>query len=84
MIRINIVKYIATILTITGLILFSIVFLLSCTAGVNIEEANKVLTSFIIKWPAGFDYQCGSRYEIQDVKIKALDQVEELYKWNQI
>lgn len=54
---------------------------MSCTAGVNVGEANKVLTSFNIRWPSGFTYTCGSK-EQMSINIVAYDQNGEPFTWS--
>ena len=63
------------------LIAASLVLFFSCTAGVNVGEANKVLTSFSIKFPDGFDYTCRSNEPIE-VVISALDQDGNIFSWS--
>ncbi len=60
------------------LVIASLPFLFSCTSAVDIGEANKVLTSFSIVWPAGFENKCITGVPIQ-VTINALDQFNEVF-----
>jgi len=62
-------------------LLASIVGFITCTAGVNVGEANKVLTSFSIQWPEVFDNTCKSN-EPLSVVINALDQDGNVFNWS--
>ena len=35
----------------------TLLFIVSCSEGVNTEEANKILTSFSLEFPEGFYYK---------------------------
>mgnify|MGYP000377267383 CR=1 FL=1 len=59
----------------------SITGFLSCSAGVNVGEANKVLTSFGIQWPEGFDNTCASGESI-NVTVLAFDQNGDMFNWD--
>ena len=59
----------------------SIMFLLSCTAGVDLPGLNTILTSFTIEWPVSFDNTCNSAEAIE-VIINAIDQNGELLNWS--
>jgi len=74
----KIVKYGILIVTIFTIIAVSLITLFSCGAGVDISEADKVLNSFSLTWPEGFDYTCLSNEPI-NVVIKALYQKGELF-----
>ena len=58
----------------------SLFCLVGCSGGVNIEEADRVLTSLDLSWPAGFDNTCLSSEPVI-VTIRALDQNGELFDW---
>ena len=51
----------------------SCVLMFSCTAGVNIGEADKILESFDIEWPAGLNDTCDMDSQIW-ITISACDQ----------
>ena len=55
-------------------------FLFSCAGGVDIGGADKVLTSFIIIWPEGFNRVCFPGTPVS-VTINALDQNGDLLSW---
>ena len=61
----------------------TLLFIVSCSEGVNTEEANKILTSFSLEFPEGFYYKCFTQVPIK-VTIRALDQNGEEFKWNGI
>jgi len=61
-------------------LLASLVGLITCTAGVSLSEANKVLTSFSIQWPEGFDNRGVTQVPIT-ITIYALDQNGEKFSW---
>jgi len=67
--------YYCALATVTVVLLF---LLLSCGAGVDIGEANKVLTSFQIVWPGDFTNTCLSGVPVT-VTINALDQNGEVF-----
>jgi len=62
------------------LIMGSIIAFVTCSSGVNVGEAKKVLTSFSLKWPAGFDYTCASNEPVT-VVFSAHDQDGEVFNW---
>jgi len=63
------------------LIIGSIVAFITCSSGVNVGEANKVLTSFSLQWAPGFDYTCASNEPVI-VVISAHDQDGEVFNWS--
>ena len=58
------------------------ILVLSCRAGVNLGEADKVLTSFHIEWEEGFDSACRSNEPVE-LTVYALDQYGEVFDWNE-
>ncbi len=58
----------------------SIMFLLSCTAGVDLPGLNTILTSFKVEWAGDFNGTCRSNEPIS-VEISALDQKGEVLNW---
>lgn len=79
----NVVKYFVLSISVVLIVSVSIFYLLSCGAGEYVGEADKVLTSFAIIWPGGFEYKCGSKQPLS-VTINALDQDGGLFSWNGI
>ncbi len=61
------------ILAIAGLAAVMLLCMLSCSGGVDVTEQDRVLTSFSLTWPSGFDNTCLSNEPVT-VIIKALDQ----------
>jgi hypothetical protein len=57
---------------IAALLIFSLSLIFSCGAGVDIGEADKILTSFKLEWPVGFEGSCSPNDPISIV-ISALD-----------
>ena len=53
----------------------------SCSSGVDIAGADRVLTSFSVTWPAGFAYTCLSAVPVS-VTISALDQDGAVMGWS--
>ena len=53
----------------------------SCSSGVDVSGADKVLTSFSLTWPAGFDFNTLSNEPIT-VTIKAHDQDGGQFNWS--
>lgn len=78
--KLSLINYISP-AQVVVLILFGLIMLNSCGEGVNIGEANKVLTSFSIEWPEGFDGTLISDEPV-DVIIKALDQDGNEFNWS--
>jgi len=56
-------------------------FTLSCSSGVDVTEADLVLDSFGIVWPAGFDETCVSGVGMS-VTINAYDQNGAVFDWS--
>jgi len=56
-------------------------FTLSCSSGVDVTEADLVLDSFGIVWPAGFDETCVSGVGMT-VTINAYDQNGAVFDWS--
>jgi len=79
--KVKMIKYSILIFSIATLITVSLMSMFSCTAGVDVGEATKLLTSFSLKWPEGFDYTSPSGMTI-DVTIHALDQNGKVFEWN--
>ena len=67
------VKIILVLLSVLVLSVIAITSLFSCGAGVDVGEADKILTSFSVQWPSGFDYTCITNDPL-NVVISALDQ----------
>jgi len=57
------------------------VILFSCTEGANITEADRVLSSFSISWPAGFDFTCLSGEPVE-ITVAAYDQNGAAFAWS--
>jgi len=55
--------------------------LVSCSSGVDISEADRVLTSFGLAWPASFAYTCLSAVPV-NVTVSALDQNGAVMSWD--
>jgi len=55
--------------------------LISCSSGVSVEEADKVLTSFSITWPDGFCFTCLTLVPF-NITVNALDQNGEIFRWS--
>ena len=68
-------------MSIMGLAAVWLLCMLSCSGGVDIAEQNRVLTSFSLAWPEGFDYTCASN-EPLEVTISALDANGDLLDWS--
>ncbi|UCB44317.1 MAG: hypothetical protein JSV25_08800, partial [Spirochaetota bacterium] len=71
-------KSVISIITIIILMILALVYLFSCTAGVDIGGANRVLTSFSITWPSGFNYNCLSAAPVI-ITINAIDQFGKVF-----
>ena len=78
--KVNGVKCIILLFSVTVLLTGGLLFIFSCGAGVDIGEADKVLTSFEIVWPANFNELCYSGAGV-DITIKALDQTGRVFNW---
>jgi hypothetical protein len=50
-----------------------LICLISCTAGVDIGEVNRIVTAFSITWPSDFKYHCQPDEPVI-VTINTLDQ----------
>ena len=74
----GILVLIITVLIIMPTIMFT---LTSCSSGVDVAAANKVLSSFKISWPSGFDSSCLSEEDIE-VLISALDDTGKIYSYS--
>jgi len=61
-----------------GLILMVMIFLVSCSSGVDVSTVDRVLTSFRIEWPNDFT---GTAYSDvpMEVRILSYDQLEETF-----
>jgi hypothetical protein len=59
----------------------SCVLIFSCTAGVNIGEADKILETFDIEWPAGLNETCDMDTQIW-ITISARDQNNDILNLN--
>jgi alpha-tubulin suppressor-like RCC1 family protein len=66
---------------IAALLIFSLSLIFSCGAGVDIGEADKILTSFKLEWPVGFEGSCSPNDPISIV-ISALDQNSRVFNWS--
>ena len=69
-------------LSITGIFvsLGTFIIIVSCTAGVDVGGADRVLTSFDVEWPGDFNGECGSTYPVS-VSINAYDQYGSVIEW---
>jgi PKD repeat protein len=74
------VKVILILFAIITLIMCPLLIFVSCSTGVDVGELNRVLTSFSIQYPEGFDYQWYTSAELP-VIIHALDQNGEKFNW---
>jgi len=59
----------------------AVCFTVSCSSGVDVTEADLVLNSFGIVWPAGFDETCVSGVGMS-VTINAYDQNGAVFDWS--
>jgi|GEM_PF-2033437 len=69
------------ILTVFILLFAGTLIFTSCSSGVDIAGADRVLTSFSVTWPAGFSYTCLSAVSVS-VTISALDQDGAVMDWS--
>ena len=75
------IRYGMLCISVTLLIAGALFSLVSCSGGVDVAEADSILTSFRIEWPQNFDCTCLSAEAIE-VMISALDQNGDLLNWS--
>ena len=77
----KLIRYSVPCISIALILLVTSLSLTSCSSGVDVGEEDKVLTSFSITWPEGFNCTCLTLVDVE-ITVHSLDQNREEFSWN--